>query len=502
MATAGRARLHARRRRGRRDRRRRRRARHAGAHPPGRLVRGPVDRRRPYRLRIQTHGITYEAEDPYRFGPLWATRPAPADRGPPSATWAAAWARIRPNTTASPACASRSGRRTRSASPSSATSTTGTPPPPDAQAARRRRVGAVHPRRRRRRRSTSSTCSARTASAAAEGRPDRLGAEVPPATGSIVAATRRLRLDRRRLDGRRGAAQRRRADQRSTRSTPPPGRPPPDAGDIGWDELADRLCPTAPAWASPISSCCRSWSTRSAAPGATSRSASSPRPRLGRRRTSPASSTAATRMGVGVILDWVPAHFPTDAHGLAQFDGTALYEHADPREGFHQDWNTLIFNLGRNEVRGFLIGSRAVLARALPRRRPARGCRRLDALPRLQPQRRRVGAQPVWRAREPRIRRLPAGAEPRRRAALPRRRADRRGSTAWPGVTRRPTRAGSASTTSGTWAGCTTRCTTWRRSRSTAAGTTARSPSASSTPSPRRSCCRSATTRSSTARAR
>jgi 1,4-alpha-glucan branching enzyme len=56
-------------------------------------------------------------------------------------------------------------------------------------------------------------------------------------------------------------------------------------------------------------------------------------------------------------LDWVPAHFPTDPHGFAQFDGTALYEHADPREGFHNDWNTLIFNLGRTEVRGFLIAS-------------------------------------------------------------------------------------------------------------------------------------------------
>lgn len=61
--------------------------------------------------------------------------------------------------------------------------------------------------------------------------------------------------------------------------------------------------------------------------------------------------------GLGVILDWVPAHFPSDTHGLAQFDGTHLYEHADPREGFHQDWNTLIYNFGRNEVRGFLIAS-------------------------------------------------------------------------------------------------------------------------------------------------
>jgi len=61
--------------------------------------------------------------------------------------------------------------------------------------------------------------------------------------------------------------------------------------------------------------------------------------------------------GIGVLLDWVPAHFPTDAHGLARFDGTALYEHEDPREGFHQDWNTLIYNLGRREVYGFLIAS-------------------------------------------------------------------------------------------------------------------------------------------------
>jgi len=61
--------------------------------------------------------------------------------------------------------------------------------------------------------------------------------------------------------------------------------------------------------------------------------------------------------GIGVLADWVPAHFPSDPHGLARFDGTALYEHEDPREGFHQDWNTLIYNFGRREVQGFLIAS-------------------------------------------------------------------------------------------------------------------------------------------------
>jgi len=65
----------------------------------------------------------------------------------------------------------------------------------------------------------------------------------------------------------------------------------------------------------------------------------------------------AHRAGIGVLLDWVPAHFPTDAHGLSRFDGTALYEHEDPRQGFHPDWHTAIYNFGRREVLSYLVNN-------------------------------------------------------------------------------------------------------------------------------------------------
>jgi 1,4-alpha-glucan branching enzyme len=135
-------------------------------------------------------------------------------------------------------------------------------------------------------------------------------------------------------------------------------RPEGASGTLSWDGLGDRLIPYVkalgfthlelmPIMEHPFSG---SW-------GYQPLSQFAPSSRYGTPQDFARFVDRCHREGLGVILDWVPAHFPNDAHGLAHFDGTALYEHADPREGFHPDWNTCVYNLGRREVQGWLIAS-------------------------------------------------------------------------------------------------------------------------------------------------
>jgi 1,4-alpha-glucan branching enzyme len=132
----------------------------------------------------------------------------------------------------------------------------------------------------------------------------------------------------------------------------------PDGTPYSYREVAHALGrPRRPSWASPTSSSCPSPSTPSAGHGAIRSPATSPRLTLRVPDDFRYLVDHLHQRGIGVIVDWVPAHFPRDEWALARFDGTALYEHLDPRKGAHPDWGTLVFNFGRNEVRNFLIAN-------------------------------------------------------------------------------------------------------------------------------------------------
>jgi len=188
--------------------------------------------------------------------------------------------------------------------------------------------------------------------------PHALAAEFRPATASIVS-----RIDHHTWQDAEWLAKR---AARNARSAPisiyevHPGswRRPGHSGYLNWRDLAGQLVPyvqemgfthieVMPVHEHPFDG---SW-------GYQALGLFAPTSRFGTPTDFQAFVDACHQADIGLIIDWVPGHFPTDAHGLYEFDGSHLYEHADPRQGYHPDWNTAIYNFGRNEVTNFLISN-------------------------------------------------------------------------------------------------------------------------------------------------
>jgi 1,4-alpha-glucan branching enzyme len=183
--------------------------------------------------------------------------------------------------------------------------------------------------------------------------PYAFACEMRPASASVVAAPAR-----RGLPPARAQANRHDAPMAAYEVHLGSWRRRADGGFLDWDELADQL----PAYAADLGFTHLELLPVAEHPfdgswGYQVTGLYAPTARFGDAQGFGRFLDACHARGIGVIVDWVPAHFPTDAHGLARFDGTALYEYADPREGFHRDWSTLIYNFGRHEVKNFLVGN-------------------------------------------------------------------------------------------------------------------------------------------------
>jgi 1,4-alpha-glucan branching enzyme len=313
----------------------------------------------PYRLRIRTHGITYEAEDPYRFGPtlgsidlhlmgegrhrelyrVLGAHPAEIDgvQGVRFAVWAPTASRVSVVGGFNFWDARRHPMRRHPAAGAWDLFVPGLKPGEVYKYDIRGQWGQPVPQK---------------------ADPMAWATERAPATGSVVASDTPFRWTDAAWMQRRTAAHAPTAPISAYEVHAASWLPAAEQGQSGWSALADKLAPYAagmgfthlellPVMEHPFGG---SWGYQPLGQFA-------PSAVLGAPEGFAAFVDRCHAMNVGVILDWVPAHFPTDAHGLARFDGTALYEHEDPREGFHRDWNTYIYNLGRNEVRGFLIAS-------------------------------------------------------------------------------------------------------------------------------------------------
>ena len=346
--------------------------------------------------------------------------------------------------TAWPAPASRCGRRTRRASAWSATSTTGTAAATRCGCAANAACGRSSCPASAPARATSTSCARRARpGAAAEGRPVRAASRVAPghrqhrraaaaggaAVGRAPARQRARRADQH-LRGAPGlvAAQARRRQPLAELGRAGRRRWCPTPRDMGFTHL--ELLPISE---HPFDG---SWGYQPIGLYAPTARFGEPAglPPLRRR--------AAMPQGLGVLLDWVPAHFPTDAHGLANFDGTAPVRIRRPARRLSPRLEHADLQLRPHRGAQLPGRQRAVLARALRRRRPARRRGGVDAVPRLQPQGRRVGAERARRAREPGGDRLPASASTRWSASsAPQAVTLAEESTAFPAVSR-PTYAG------------------------------------------------------------